>query len=173
MWRKSGSGFCLSVSTTPHLLTVLLHSDSHCAANAAAHLPEVVGSARGYELTGNATQHAIASHFFNILTAGENETWDPSRPGGHSFATGGSNAAEHWFSADNLADSLQPYRWGNYRDIGARTEESCTQYNTLKVSRHLFTWSADARQADFYERGLLNGILGNMNAVNGTPAACT
>jgi DUF1680 family protein len=36
------------------------------------------------------------------------------------------------------------------------------------VSRHLFQWSADARQADFYERGLLNGILGNMNAVNGT-----
>ena len=122
----------------------------------------------GYELTGNATQHAITSHFFNILTAGENETWSPEKPGGHSFATGGSSAAEHWFSADKLADSLQPYRWGNYRDIGARTEESCTQYNTLKVSRHLFTWSADVRQADFYERGLLNGILGNMNAVNGT-----
>ena len=24
------------------------------------------------------------------------------------------------------------------------------------------------KQADFYERGLLNGILGNMNAINGT-----
>ena len=41
------------------------------------------------------------------------------------------------------------------------------EYNTLKVSRHLFQWSADVRQADFYERALLNGILGNMNAVNG------
>jgi DUF1680 family protein len=41
----------------------------------------------------------------------------------------------------------------------------------LKVSRHLFTWSAEAAQADFYERALLNGILGNMNIVNGAKAA--
>lgn len=88
--------------------------------HANTHIPEVVGAARGYELTKNQTQLAIASNFFNILTAGENETWTPTAPGGHSFATGGSSAAEHWFSADKLADSLQPYRWGNYRDIGAR-----------------------------------------------------
>jgi hypothetical protein len=37
---------------------------------------------------GNETQLAIASNFFNILTAGENETWSPTAPGGHSFATG-------------------------------------------------------------------------------------
>ena len=48
--------------------------------------------------------------------------------------------------------SVSPYvpvhcRWGNYRDIGARTEESCTQYNVLKVARHLFQWSADAKLA--------------------------
>jgi hypothetical protein len=54
---------------------------------------EVVGDARGYELTGNATQHSIAAYFFDILTAGENETWNPRQPGGHSFATGGSNVS--------------------------------------------------------------------------------
>ena len=79
--------------------------------HANTHLPEIVGSARGYELTGNVTQMAIATNFFNILTAGANESWDPSAPGGHTFATGGSNAAEHWFAAATLADSLQPNRW--------------------------------------------------------------
>ena len=135
-------------------------SNGNYAGNHAnTHLPQIVGSARGYELTGNVTQHAIVSNFFHILTAGANESWNPVAPGGHSFATGGSNAAEHWFQAAKLADSLQPNRWGNYRNIGARTEESCTQYNVLKVARHLFQWSADCKIADFYERAFLNGIL--------------
>lgn len=43
------------------------------------------------------------------------------------------------------------------------TEESCTQYNILKVSRHMFTWTADPRLADFYERAFFNGIVGNQN----------
>lgn len=64
--------------------------------HANTHIPEIVGSARGYELTGNATQHAIVSNFFNILTAGEGEEWDPASPGGHTWATGGSNDQEHW-----------------------------------------------------------------------------
>eukprot|EP01047_Picozoa_sp_COSAG01_P020316 COSAG01_NODE_1153_length_11487_cov_98.298736_8_plen_274_part_00 len=104
------------------------------------------------ELTGNVTQQNITTNFFNILVAGQDKAWDPSAPGGHSFATGGSNDNEHWYAASKLGDSLN-----------ARTEESCTTYNVLKVARHLFTWSADARLADFYERALQNGILGNQN----------
>ena len=43
----------------------------------------------------------------DILTGrGQGKRWDPSRPGGHSYATGGSNAAEHWFAAATLGDSL-------------------------------------------------------------------
>ena len=45
--------------------------------HANTHLPEIVGTARGYEVTGNTTQLAIVTNFFNILTAGENKTWDP------------------------------------------------------------------------------------------------
>jgi DUF1680 family protein len=32
--------------------------------HANTHIPEIIGSARGYELTGNITQHAIATNFF-------------------------------------------------------------------------------------------------------------
>ena len=42
----------------------------------------MIGDARGYELTGNVTQKAIATNFFNILTT----TRD--------WATGGSNSGE-------------------------------------------------------------------------------
>ena len=43
--------------------------------------------------------------------------------------------------------------------------------NALKIARHLFAWSADAKYADYYERGLLNGILGNMNVSGGQTVA--
>ena len=53
-------------------------------------LPEVVGDARGYELTGNGTQAAIAAHFFAALTAH------------HSYPTGGSSDGEMWGTPDLL-----------------------------------------------------------------------
>lgn len=74
--------------------------------HANTHIPEVVGTARGFEVTGNSTQKNIVTNFFNILTAGEGEQWNPAAPGGHSYATGGSNAAEHWFGASTLGDTL-------------------------------------------------------------------
>ena len=40
------------------------------------------------------------------------------------------------------------------------TQETCTQYNILKIARSMFTWSGDVRIADFYERAMLNGIIG-------------
>ena len=43
-----------------------------------------------------------------------------------------------------------------YPHAGSHTEESCTTYNALKVSRHLFGWTAAAPLADYYERTLLN-----------------
>lgn len=104
------------------------------------HLPEVIGNARAYELTGNATDAAVVRTFFDALTAN------------HSYATGGSNSGECW---------QQPRDLGNF--LSTQTEESCTQYNVLKVARHLFQWRAEARYADFYERAILNGIVGNQN----------
>ena len=48
------------------------------------HLPEVVGNARAYELTGNGTDAAIVDAFLGALLAN------------HSYATGGSNSGECW-----------------------------------------------------------------------------
>ena len=107
------------------------------------HLPEVVGNARAFELTANATDAAVVRTFFDALTAN------------HSYATGGSNSGECW---------QRPRDLGNF--LSTQTEESCTQYNVLKVARHLFQWGAEPRYADFYERALLNGIVGNQRRPN-------
>ena len=40
------------------------------------------------------------------------------------------------------------------------TEETCTQYNVLKITRALFRYTGASALADFYEKAILNGILG-------------
>lgn len=134
--------------------------------HANTHIPEIIGSARGYELSSNVTQKAIAETFFRVLLAN------------HSWATGGSNDGEHWTAPARMGDQLN-----------ADTEESCTQYNVLstfhslqavkrrdfmfahvlaEVARHLFQWSADSKLGDFYERAIMNGIIGNQNRLDPT-----
>lgn len=119
------------------------------------HLPEVIGNARAFQLTGNATDQAIVRSFFAALTSN------------HSYCTGGSNSGECWQQPRDLANFLT-----------TQTEESCTQYNVLKLARHLFQWGDAAEKstaADFYERAILNGIIGNQNRGKsscGSPAGC-
>eukprot|EP01050_Picozoa_sp_SAG11_P011339 SAG11_NODE_1194_length_5548_cov_3.456414_7_plen_304_part_00 len=43
---------------------------------------------------------------------------------------------------------------------------SGTQYNVLKVARRSFLTSADPAKADFYERAINNGIIGNQNKLD-------
>jgi hypothetical protein len=40
------------------------------------------------------------------------------------------------------------------------TEETCTQYNMLKIARYLFSWTGNVTYADYYERAITNGLLG-------------
>lgn len=42
----------------------------------------------------------------------------------------------------------------------ANTQESCTTYNILKIARSLFRFSGNPVYVDFYERAILNGVLG-------------
>ena len=116
------------------------------------HLPEIVGNARAYELTGNLTDASIVHGFFDALTAN------------HTYCTGGSNSGECWQAPRDL---------GNF--LSTQTEESCTQYNVLKIARHLFRWHAEVRYADFYERAITNGIVGNQKrgrSTCGSPPEC-
>ena len=47
--------------------------------------------------------------------------------------------------------------------MDADTEESCTQYNILKVARYIYTWNGDSFMMDYYERAIMNGLVGNLN----------
>ena len=46
---------------------------------------------------------------------------------------------------------------------GYHTEESCSQYNVLKILRHLFRWAPSAALGDDYEHKVNNGVIGIQN----------
>lgn len=115
--------------------------------HANTHLAQIIGVARGWELTGNATLQYITTEFMRILT--DHYTF---------AATGGSNQDEHWVYPDRLGSAVATSPGAN--SPGYHTEESCTQYNVLKIVRHLFRWAPTAALGDDYEHKVTNGVIG-------------
>ena len=108
-------------------------------------IPKIIAEARRYELTGDPRSRQIAEFFWRQVTSER------------TYCTGGTSNVERWRTAPGqLATELS--------DV---TQECCCTYNMLKLTRQLFSWTADAAYADYYERALLNGILGTMNPEDG------
>lgn len=107
-------------------------------------IPKVIAEARNYELTGNEESRRLSEFFWQTMTEH------------HTFAPGCSSDKEHYFDPARLSEHLSGY-----------TGETCCTYNMLKLSRHLFCWTADARVADYYERALYNHILGQQDPESG------
>jgi DUF1680 family protein len=104
-------------------------------------IPKIIGAARLYEITGDLRYRWIAEFFWRQVTAHR------------CYVTGGTSNVERWRTGpDQLASELSD-----------TTQECCCTYNMLKLTRHVFGWTADARCADYYERAFFNGILGTMN----------
>ena len=103
-------------------------------------IPKVIGAAREYELGGDDALRRVAVHFWDAVV------------NHHTYATGGNSDGEHF----GPPDVLSPY-------LSDHTTETCNTYNMLKLSRHLFSWTGDPKYADFYERAVVNHILGSQN----------
>lgn len=108
--------------------------------HANTHIPQVIGAARGYELTADPKYHEIASYFWRDVTTR------------HRYATGGTSNGEFWHKTSELSHQLGP-----------AAEECCCSYNMLKLSRHLFGWTADPHMMDYYERLMFNVRLGTQD----------
>ncbi len=108
-------------------------------------IPQVIGAARGYELTGARARHDAATFFWHTVTERR------------SYATGGTSNGENWNAEPGvLAQELSAY-----------TQECCVTYNMQKLTRHVFEWTGDPRAADYYERAYYNGILGVQHPADG------
>ncbi|MEL7975695.1 beta-L-arabinofuranosidase domain-containing protein [Isoptericola sp. F-RaC21] len=102
------------------------------------HIPQITGYLKTYDLTDSEKYLKAAEGFWGMVVPGR------------TFAHGGHGEGERFGPAHTVA--------GN---IGPRNAETCGTHNMLKLSRLLFWHSLDGRYMDFYERGLLNQIVGS------------
>jgi DUF1680 family protein len=108
-------------------------------------VPKWVGAAREYKATGTTRYRDIAANAWRIAT------------GAHTYVIGGNSQAEHFRAPNAIAGYLT-----------TDTCEHCNSYNMLKLTREL--WQIDPSRADyfdFYERTLLNHVIGAQNPADG------
>ncbi len=122
------------------------HRDELKGLHVNTHIPQVIAAARYYELTGDRRYRDIAEYFWNEVVSER------------SYCTGGTSNGELW--------NTDPGKLST--ELGADTTECCCAYNMMKLTRHLFGWSADPRLMDYYERTLFNHRLGTINPEDGT-----
>lgn len=108
-------------------------------------VPKWVGAAREYKATGTTRYRDIAANAWRIATDA------------HTYVIGGNSQAEHFRAPNAIAGYLTN-----------DTCEHCNSYNMLKLTREL--WQIDPSRADyfdFYERALLNHVIGAQNPADG------
>jgi len=111
------------------------------------HVPQVIGAARRYAMTGDDRFANVSRFFWQTVT------------GVRTYATGGSSNNEHWLTEPNRL----AVEWENGHDH----QECCCSYNMLKLGTAHFTHRPDASVADYYERALLNHRLGEIHPETG------
>jgi uncharacterized protein len=107
------------------------------------HIPQVIGAARRYEISGDERFHDVADFFWYEVTSAR------------AYVTGGTSNNELWL--------VEPHRLGTELKLGTDTTECCCAYNMLKLTSHLYEWTADPRYFDYYERTLWNHRLGTLD----------
>lgn len=109
------------------------------------HIPQFPGYAKVFDHTGETRYLDAVRNFWGMVVPGR------------TYAHGGNGEGELWGPANTVAG-----------DIGARNAETCASYNMLKTSRLLFFHTLDARYMDYYERAVLNHVLGSRKNVSST-----
>jgi uncharacterized protein len=117
------------------------HRDELKGLHVNTHIPQVIGAARGYELTRSPRYHEVASYFLDEVVSER------------TYATGGTSNGEDWNTTPgDLKGQLSLW-----------SEECCCGYNMLKLTRHVYQWTADPRHFDYYERTLFNSRFGTQD----------
>ena len=101
-------------------------------------IPEVIGCAKAYEVTGEERWRKIVEAYWKCAVTDRG-----------TYATGGQTLGEIWTPKGNLSARL-----------GDRNQEHCTVYNMMRLAEFLLRWTKNPSYADYLERNLYNGVMG-------------
>ena len=142
-WAKAGDRFTKNRFFSP----LASRRDELRGLHVNTHIPQVIGAAQRYEISGDMRFHDVADFFwYEVVSA-------------RSYVTGGTSNNEGWLAP--------PRQLFSELKRSSSTAECCCAYNMLKLTRHLYSWSADPRYFDYYERVLFNHRLGTVRPQTG------
>ncbi|NBD28205.1 hypothetical protein GT019_30445 [Paenibacillus sp. T1] len=107
-------------------------------------IPEILGAARAWEVTGLERYRQAVEAFWAqaVTTRGY-------------VCTGAGDNAELWMPPEKMALRL---------GVG---QEHCCTYNMMRLAHILLRWTGDAKYADYWERRFYNGVLAQQHGENG------
>ncbi|MGH8320147.1 MAG: beta-L-arabinofuranosidase domain-containing protein [Steroidobacteraceae bacterium] len=139
-YRNLAAQFNLAAQLAP----LMRHQDILNGVHSNQYIPRVIGIARQYELTGSEDYRVGAEFFWRNVTRHR------------SYVFGGNSNREDFYP---IGDT--------WRELSFASAETCCTYNILKLTNHYFCWNPDMEAADFYERALVNHILGSQDPATG------
>jgi len=107
-------------------------------------IPEILGAARAWEVTGDDRWRRIVETF-----------WRSAVTERGTYCTGGGSCGEVWQAPYQLSARLHS------------PHEHCTVYNMMRLAQYLYRWTGDTEYADYWERNFVNAVLGQQNADTG------
>jgi uncharacterized protein len=142
-WAKAGDRFTKKKFFNP----LASRRDELRGLHVNTHIPQVIGAASRYELSGDMRFHDVADFFwYEVVSA-------------RSYVTGGTSNGEGWLA--------QPRQLASELKRAVSTAECCCAYNMLKLTRHLYGWTGDPQYFDYYERALINHRIGTIRPQSG------
>ncbi len=126
------------------LAPLMRHEDILNGVHSNQYIPRVIGIARQYELTGSDDYRAGAEFFWQNVVRHR------------SYVFGGNSDRENFFPVGDA-----------WQHLSVGSAETCCTYNMLKLTNHYFCWNSSMEAADFYERALVNHILGSQDPATG------
>lgn len=109
-------------------------------------IPEILGAARAWEVTGEQRWRDIVEAF-----------WDAAVTPRGTYCTGGSTCGEVWQPPHQLSARLNS------------VQEHCTVSNMMRLAEVLFRWTGDRTYAAHWEANLANGVLAHQHPDTGMP----
>ncbi len=107
-------------------------------------IPEILGAARAWEVTGEDRWRRIVEAFWRAAVTERG-----------TFCTGGSTSGEFWPPPFRLSARLN------------RAQEHCTVFNMMRLAEILHRWTGESTYADYWERNLHNGVLAQQHLDTG------
>ncbi len=108
-------------------------------------IPEILGAARAWEVTGENRWRDIVGAYWRCAVVDRGY-----------YCTGGQTNGEFWTPPQQLSTRL-----------GDKTQEHCTVYHMMRLADYLLRWTGAASYDDYWERNLYNGSLAQQHPETG------